>query len=419
VAGRLPFHYQERKASKEATMSQTIEAPKVSASMTIMPVLVAASLCHFINDVTQALLPATYPVLKNAFDLSFSQLGVLTLVYQITASILQPVVGWYTDGRPQPYSLPFGMACSMAGTLVVAFAPSYPVLLIGASMLGIGSSIFHPESSRIARMASGGKHGFAQSLFQVGGNLGTSLGPLLAAFFVLPNGQHYLAHFSVITLVGILILTGLGRWYQVNAPHLTAPRKRAASATTPALSRWKIGTAIAILVALIFSKYFYLASFTSYYNFYLVERFGISAKAAQIYQFVFFAAVATGTLIGGPVGDRIGRKKVIWGSILGILPFTLALPHSNLPVTVVLSVIIGIVIASAFSAIVVYAQELMPGRVGMVSGLFFGFAFGMGGIGAAALGALADWTSVEFVFEVCAFLPLIGLLTALLPNIEH
>jgi FSR family fosmidomycin resistance protein-like MFS transporter len=268
-------------------------------------------------------------------------------------------------------------------------------------------------------MASGGKHGFAQSLFQVGGNLGTSLGPLLAAFFVLPNGQHYLAHFSVITLVGILILTGLGRWYQVNAPHLTAPRKRAASATTPALSRWKIGTAIAILVALIFSKYFYLASFTSYYNFYLVERFGISAKAAQIYQFVFFAAVATGTLIGGPVGDRIGRKKVIWGSILGILPFTLALPHSNLPVTVVLSVIIGIVIASAFSAIVVYAQELMPGRVGMVSGLFFGFAFGMGGIGAAALGALADWTSVEFVFEVCAFLPLIGLLTALLPNIEH
>jgi FSR family fosmidomycin resistance protein-like MFS transporter len=400
-------------------MSQTIEVPRVSASMTIMPVLVAASLCHFINDVTQALLPASYPVLKNAFDLTFSQLGLLTLVYQITASILQPFVGWYTDGRPQPYSLPFGMACSLTGTLVVAFAPSYAVLLIGAAMLGIGSSIFHPESSRIARLASGGRHGFAQSLFQVGGNLGTSLGPLLAAFFVLPYGQHYLARFTLIALVGIFILTGLGRWYQVNAPSLRAAPKKAASAMMPALSHWKIGTAITILIALIFSKYFYLASFTSYYNFYLVERFGVSAKTAQICQFVFFAAVATGTIIGGPVGDRIGRKKVIWGSILGILPFTLALPHSNLPITILLSVIIGIVIASAFSAIVVYAQELMPGRVGMVSGLFFGFAFGMGGIGAAALGVLADWTSVEFVFEVCAFLPLIGLLTALLPNVEQ
>jgi MFS transporter, FSR family, fosmidomycin resistance protein len=398
-------------------MSQAIEAPR--ASVTIMPVLVAASLCHFINDVTQALLPASYPVLKNAFDLSFSQLGVLTLVYQITASILQPFVGWYTDGRPQPYSLPFGMACSLTGTLIVAFAPNYAMLLVGASMLGIGSSIFHPESSRIARLASGGKHGFAQSLFQVGGNLGTSLGPLLAAFFVLPYGQHYLAHFTVITFAGILILTGLGRWYQVNAPALRAAPKKALSAAAPALSRWKVGGAIFILVALIFSKYFYLASFTSYYNFFLVERFGVTAKTAQICQFIFFAAVATGTLIGGPVGDRIGRKKVIWGSILGILPFTLALPHSNLAITVVLSIIIGVVIASAFSAIVVYAQELMPGRVGMVSGLFFGFAFGMGGIGAAALGALADWTSVAFVFEVCSFLPLIGLLTALLPNIEH
>lgn len=398
-------------------MTQVIGVQRTAAA--IMPVLVAASICHFINDITQALLPATYPVLKNSFDLTFAQLGTLTLVYQITASILQPFVGWYTDGRPQPYSLPFGMACSLTGMLVVAYAPNYVFLLCGAAMLGIGSSIFHPEASRLARLASGGRHGFAQSLFQVGGNLGTSLGPLVAAFFILPYGQHYLARFTLITLIGIFILTGLGRWYQTHGRTIAPARKKAVSADSKPLRQGRVLAAILILVLLIFSKYFYLASFTSYYNFYLMDRFGISAKSAQIYQFVFFAAVAIGTFVGGPVGDRIGRKAVIWVSILGILPFTLALPHSNLAITVVLSAIIGVVIASAFSAIVVYAQELMPGRVGMVSGLFFGFAFGMGGIGAASLGVLADWTSVEFVFEVCAFLPALGLLTALLPNVEH
>jgi FSR family fosmidomycin resistance protein-like MFS transporter len=377
-----------------------------------------ASLGHFINDVTQALLPASYPVLKTDFALSFAQLGLLTSVYQITASILQPFVGWYTDGKPQPYSLPFGMACSCAGMVTLGFAPNYLVLLMGAILLGLGSSIFHPEASRIARLASGGKHGFAQSLFQVGGNFGTSLGPLLAAFFILPHGQRAMAIFASLTFVGIIILGGLGRWYQMNGQRLRTPAKSGTKHHAQTLSRARVGVAIAVLIALIFSKYFYLASFTSYYNFYLMDRFALSERSAQLCQFVFFAAVAVGTMIGGPVGDRIGRLKVIWGSILGILPFTLALPHVNLEITVILSAIIGLVIASAFSAIVVYAQELMPGRVGMVSGLFFGFAFGMGGIGAAALGALADRTSIEFVFELCAFLPLIGLLTILLPKVE-
>ncbi|MBN8953421.1 MAG: MFS transporter [Rhizobium sp. 60-20] len=397
-------------------MSQVMNPPR--AATTIYPVLMVASLGHFINDVTQALLPASYPVLKTGFDLSFTQLGVLTFVYQITASILQPFVGWYTDGRPQPYSLPFGMACSCVGMITLGMASNYPMLLMGAMLLGLGSSIFHPEASRIARLASGGKHGFAQSVFQVGGNFGSSLGPLLAAFFILPHGQHGMAMLASLAFVGILILAGLGRWYQVNGSHLRAPAKSGKVHKALSLSRARVGLAIAVLIALIFSKYFYLASFTSYYNFYLMARFGVTERSAQLCQFVFFAAVAIGTMVGGPVGDRIGRKKVIWGSILGILPFTVVLPHANLETTIVLSAIIGTVIASAFSAIVVYAQELLPGRVGMVSGLFFGFAFGMAGIGAAALGVLADHTSIEFVFELCAFLPLIGLLTILLPNVE-
>ncbi|WP_405048759.1 MFS transporter [Rhizobium rhizogenes] len=401
---------------KASAMSQVMNAPR--AATTIYPILMVASLGHFINDVTQSLLPASYPVLKAGFELSFAQLGLLTFVYQITASLLQPFVGWYTDGKPQPYSLPFGMACSCAGMLTLGFAPSYSVLVMGAVLLGFGSSIFHPEASRIARLASGGKHGFAQSVFQVGGNFGTSLGPLLAAFFILPHGQRGMAFLAVLAFLGILILGGLGRWYQMNGQSLRAPAKSGRKHKALTLSRTRVGIAIAVLIALIFSKYFYLASFTSYYNFYLMDRFGLSERSAQLCQFVFFAAVAFGTMIGGPVGDRIGRKKVIWGSILGILPFTIILPHASLEITVILSAIIGTVIASAFSAIVVYAQELMPGRVGMVSGLFFGFAFGMGGIGAAALGALADRTSIEFVFELCAFLPLIGLLTILLPNVE-
>jgi FSR family fosmidomycin resistance protein-like MFS transporter len=354
-------------------------------------------------------------MLKGNFDLSFGQIGLLTLTYQITASLLQPLIGRYTDGKPQPYSLPFGMASTLLGVLAVAFAPSYGALLGGAALLGIGSSIFHPESSRLARAASGGAHGLAQSLFQVGGNIGSASGPLLAAFFILPRGQHSMAWFALAAALGMIVLTGLGHWYKSKGH--AKPRARKAEADHQTLSKSQVRRALAVLIALIFSKYFYLASFTSYYTFYLIHRFGLDTKAAQIYLFVFLAAVAAGTVIGGPVGDRIGRKKVIWVSIAGVLPFTLVLPHVGLGMTAVLSVVIGLVLASAFSAIVVYGQELMPGRVGMVSGLFFGLAFGMGGVGAAVLGVLADWTSISFVYTVCSFLPAIGLLTVFLPDI--
>jgi MFS transporter, FSR family, fosmidomycin resistance protein len=364
----------------------------------------------------QALLPAIYPILKGGFDLSFGQIGLLTLTYQITASLLQPVIGIYTDRRPQPYSLPFGMGFTLAGLVMLAVAPSYGLLLAGAALMGTGSSIFHPESSRIARLASGGQHGLAQSLFQVGGNFGQSLAPLLAAFFILPHGRSSLAWFALAALGGMGILTTLGHWYKSNGHARVSSRKTAAGHAT--LSRRQVGQAITVLLALIFSKYFYLASLTSYYIFYLMHRFHLSTQTAQIDLFIFLAAAAAGTVIGGPVGDRVGRRLVIWVSILGVLPFTLALPYVGLTGTICLTVIIGLVLSSAFSAIVVYAQELMPGRVGTVSGLFFGFAFGMGGVGAAVLGELADWTSIEFVYRVCAFLPLIGLLTAFLPNVE-
>jgi MFS transporter, FSR family, fosmidomycin resistance protein len=391
-----------------------IGRPKAGA--TAFHVLGAISFCHLLNDMMQSLLPAIYPILKGGFDLDFGQIGLLTLTYQITASLLQPVIGLYTDHKPQPYSLPFGMGSTLLGLVTIAFATSYPMLLAGAAMLGVGSSVFHPESSRIARLASGGAHGLAQSLFQVGGNLGSSLGPLLAAFIILPHGQKSLAWFALAALSGICVLTVLGRWYKSNGH--ARPATRRASVGHVSLSKGQIGRAIAVLMALIFSKYFYLASIFSYYIFYLMHRFQLPTKEAQIYLFVFLAATAAGTIIGGPVGDRIGRKKVIWGSIVGVLPFTLVLPYVGLWATIGLSVVIGFVLSSAFSAIVVYAQELLPGRVGMVSGLFFGFAFGMGGIGAAALGELADWTSIEFVYHVCSFLPLIGLLTAFLPNVE-
>jgi FSR family fosmidomycin resistance protein-like MFS transporter len=391
-------------------------SPKAKAGA-VFPVLGAVSFCHMLNDLLQSLLPAVYPILQKGFDLSFAQVGVLTFVYQITASLLQPFIGSYTDRRPMPYSLPFGMGASMAGLLTLAFAPSFAVLLAGAMLLGLGSSIFHPESSRIARLASGGAHGLAQSLFQVGGNFGSALGPLAAAFFVLPRGQVGLAWWALAALTGMIVLTGLGHWYQRNG-HARRPAK-GAPARHPTLTRGQVGKAMTVLIALLFSKYIYLASFTSYYTFYLMQRFDLSTKSAQICQFVFFAAVAAGTVAGGPIGDRVGRKIVIWVSILGILPFTLALPHVGLEATVALSVVIGAVLASAFPAIVVYGQELMPGRVGMVSGLFFGFIFGIGGIGAAALGFLADRTSIEFVYEVCAFLPAIGILAAFLPNLRR
>jgi len=362
------------------------------------------------------MIAAIYPVLKSQFHLDFGQIGLITLTFQITASLLQPLVGMYADRHATPYSLASGMGFTLCGLLLVSIAPSYWVLLVAAGLVGMGSSVFHPESSRVARMASGGRHGLAQSLFQVGGNAGTALGPLLAAFIVLPNGQHSIAWFSVAALLAIAILIKVGSWYKA---HQAARTKKPAAAHehVPLPSR-KIAFSIAILVALIFSKYFYLASITSYYTFYLTGKFHIPLRNAQLYLFLFLGAVAAGTVIGGPVGDRIGRKYVIWGSILGVLPFTLVLPYANLFWTALLTVVIGVILASAFSAILVYAQELVPGRIGTISGLFFGFAFGMGGIGAAVLGALADATSIGSVYRVCSFLPAIGLLTAFLPNIE-
>ncbi|GGG98008.1 MFS transporter [Silvibacterium dinghuense] len=376
-------------------------------------VLGTAGLCHMLNDTLQSLFVASYPIFKGNFHLSFSQIGALTLVFQITASLLQPLVGLYTDRKPKPYSLPFGMAISMSGLLVLAFAQHYSMLLLGGALLGVGSSIFHPESSRLARLASGGAHGMAQSIFQVGGNLGSSIGPLLIAFFVLPRGQHSLAWFSLAALFGITLLTGLGHWYK---QHGHAIQKKHAKKSTLQLSRKQVGGALTVLILLTLSKYFYLASITSYYVFYLMQHFHTAQRNAQLYLFFFLAAVAAGTIIGGPVGDRIGRRKVIWVSILGVLPLTLLLPYASLPVTIALSILIGLILASAFSAILVYAQELLPGRVGMVSGLFFGLAFGLGGLGAAILGTLADHTSIDFVYKVCSFLPALGLLTGFLPD---
>ncbi len=395
-------------------MSNTTTAAPASGGTAAFSVLGAASLCHFLNDMMQALLPAVYPILQGNFALSFAQVGFLTFVYQLTASILQPFIGAYTDRRPLPYSLPFGMASSMLGLLTLAYAPSYGMLLLGAVLLGVGSSIFHPETSRIARLASGGSHGMAQSIFQVGGNFGSAVGPLAAAFIVLPRGQEGLAWFALAALAGMIILSALGRWYQVNG-HAKRPSGKAPSRHAT-LSRGKVAMAMSVLIALLFSKYIYMAAFTSYYIFFLIEKFGISTQQAQICQFVFFGAVAVGTIAGGPIGDRFGRKPVIWASILGVLPFTLILPHVGLTATVILSGIIGVTIASAFPAIVVYGQDLMPGRVGMVSGLFFGFIFGIGGIGAAMLGGLADWKGMVFVFEFCSVLPVIGILTILLPD---
>jgi FSR family fosmidomycin resistance protein-like MFS transporter len=388
-----------------------------SRSRTVSPVLWAASFCHLLNDLMQSLLPAVYPILQGGFNLTFAQVGFLTFTYNVTASLFQPFIGYYTDRRPLPYSLPVGMTASMAGLLTLAYAPSYAFLLAGGMLLGLGSSIFHPESSRIARLASGGSHGLAQSLFQVGGNFGSALGPLAVAFFVLPRGQQGLAWFALAALAGIVVLSGLGHWYRMNGhakkPESTAPVRH------PTFSKRQVAKAMAVLIALLFSKYICLSSFTSYYTFYLIDKFGLPTKIAQICQFVFFAAVAAGTVAGGAIGDRFGRKFVIWISILGVLPFTLLLPHVDLTTTVVLTFVIGFVMASAFPAIVVYGQELMPGRIGMVSGLFFGLIFGIGGIGAALLGNLADWKGINFIFQVCAFLPAIGILTAFLPNIRE
>ncbi len=378
--------------------------------------LFSISLCHLLNDMNQSMITALYPVLKTKFHLDFSQVGLITLVYQITASLLQPVVGTFTDKRPTPYSLAMGMGFMLLGLLLWSTAATYSALLIAAAMIGMGSAVFHPEAARVARTASGGRHGLAQSLFQVGGNAGTASGPLLAAFFIVPRGQGSIAWIGLGALAGIVILWRVGVWYKAHLVE-SATRKAPALVEAP-LSPRMTRLSIAILIALIFSKYFYLASLSSYYTFYLMTRFQVNVRESQLYLFLFLGATAFGTLIGGPVGDRIGRRYVIWGSILGVLPFSLALPYVNLFWTAVLTVVIGLILSSAFSAILVYAQELVPGRVGMISGLFFGFAFGMAGIGAAVLGHLADYAGIVFVYRLCAFLPAIGLLTAFLPDLE-
>ena len=392
-------------------------SPAQTAGRTTFSILAAISFCHLLNDMMQSLLPALYPMLKGSYQLSFGQIGLLTFTYQITASLLQPIVGMFTDRSPRPYSLSVGMGFTLVGLLMLAFAGNYGLLLLAAALVGTGSSVFHPESSRVARMASGGRHGLAQSVFQVGGNVGSAIGPLLAAFIVIPRGQSSVAWFSATALLGMFVLFNVGHWYKTHGVARLKPRTADGKAEAAPQSK-QVTIAIAVLLALIFSKYFYLASLSSYYTFYLINRFSVSVQSAQLYLFLFLAAVALGTIVGGPLGDRFGRKYVIWASILGVLPFTLLLPHANLFWTAVLTVPIGMILASAFPAIVVYAQELMPGKTGTVAGLFFGFAFGMGGVGAAVLGKLADVYGITTVYQMCAFLPLIGLLAAFLPNVE-
>lgn len=400
-----------------AVKEEALSIPKKLAEGTVYSVLLTISFSHLLNDTIQSLIPSIYPLVKGSFHLSFAQVGLITLVFQLAASLLQPFVGHFTDKKPQPFSLATGMGFTLVGLLCLAFAPNFGWVLISVGLIGIGSSVFHPEASKVAYMASGGKRGLAQSIFQVGGNAGSAIGPLLAALVIVPFGQSSLAWFSLLALLAIGILIGIGRWYSGNM-HRIRPKKVVVRSTEQAgISRKKIVLSVGILLVLIFSKYFYLASMSSYFTFYLIEKFGLSVQSAQLHLFIFLFATAVGTFFGGPLGDKLGRKYVIWLSILGAAPFTLMLPYVSLFWTTILSVVIGFVLASAFSAILVYAQELLPGKVGMVSGLFFGFAFGMGGLGSALLGALADHTSIQFVYRVCAFLPLLGLLTGFLPNI--
>lgn len=395
-----------------------VSEPPARADGAVFAVLAALSVSHMLNDTMQSLLPAVYPVLKDQYALSFTQVGLITFAFQVTASLLQPVVGFVTDRRPRPFSLASGMVFTLVGLLLLSVADGFTKILLAAGMVGVGSSVFHPEASRVARLASGGRHGFAQSLFQVGGNAGSALGPLLAAFVVVPWGQGSIAWCSIAALIAMAVLFAVGRWYSDHLSILRAKPRPQGHGVRADVTPTRVKVSIGILLLLIFSKYFYMASLSSYYTFYLIHRFGVSIESAQIYLFIFLGSVAAGTLAGGPVGDRIGFKAVIWTSILGVLPFTLVLPYANLFWTAVLTVPIGVVLASAFSAIIVYAQELLPSRVGTVAGLFFGFAFGMGGLGAAVLGGLADRTSIEFVYQVCSFLPLVGLLTGFLPNLE-
>jgi FSR family fosmidomycin resistance protein-like MFS transporter len=385
------------------------------AGKTIFSILFSISISHLLNDTIQSIIPSIYPVVKDSFHLNFSQIGIITLVFQLTASLFQPLIGLYTDRKPQPYSLAIGMVFTLSGLILLSQAKNYALLLVSVAVIGTGSSVFHPEASKVAYMASGGRRGLAQSIFQVGGNLGGSLGPILAAMIIVPFGQSSILWFSILALLAIILLINVGSWY---THHMNRMRKKVTEiAKGHGLTKTKVAWSVVILLVLIFSKYFYMASITSYFTFYLMQKFSVSIQSSQVHLFIFLFAVAAGTLLGGPIGDRVGRKYVIWFSILGVAPFTLLLPYANIFWTTVLSIMIGVILASAFSAILVYAQELIPGKIGMVSGLFFGFAFGMGGLGSALLGMLADKTSIVYVYHVCAFLPLIGIITVFLPDI--
>ncbi len=401
-----------------ATAPAIPQARPAADSSTTFAILISLSICHLLNDMNQSLVPAIYPILKTTYGLDFWQIGMITLAFQMTASMLQPVVGLVTDKHPRPFSLPVGMSCSLVGLLMLSQATSYGMILVSACLVGVGSSVFHPESSRVARMASGGRYGFAQSLFQLGGSTGSAIGPLLAAFIVAPRGQTSIAWFSAAALLAMLLLGNISLWYSRHPATAARRGKRAASVAVSSLPRKTVVTALCILLVLLFSKNVYTSSLSSYYTFYLIDKFHVTVQSAQIHLFAFLGAVAIGTFAGGPIGDRVGRKPVIWFSILGAFPFALMLPYADLFWTGILSVVIGLILASAFTAILVYAQELLPGRVGTVAGLVFGFSFGLGGLGAAALGRIADYTSIETVYRVCSFLPVIGLLTALLPDIE-
>jgi FSR family fosmidomycin resistance protein-like MFS transporter len=406
------------KEQQRNDITATLAPEEINKQETIYKVLFAISITHLLNDMIQSTIPAVYPILKENYTLTFTQIGFITLAFQMTASILQPFIGHYTDKRPNPRSLAIGMAFSMMGLLSLAFAHSFFVILVSVSMIGLGSSIFHPEASRVAHLASGGKKGLAQSIFQVGGNSGSAIGPLLAALIVLPHGQPYLSVFGIGAIIGIVILWKIGSWYQRKISSGTATILKKASGSHLTVSRKRIFYSLLILLALVFSKYFYMACLTNYFTFFLIDKFHVSIQQSQIYLFVFLAAVAAGTILGGPLGDKYGRKNIIWASILGAAPFTLALPYVNLFWTIVLAVIIGLIISSAFSAILVYATDLVPGKVGLIAGLFFGLSFGLGGIGSAVLGVLADHTSINFVFKVCAYLPLLGIITGLFPDLR-
>ncbi len=394
-----------------ASPAATSSPPQVSPL--VMRVLGACALAHLINDLIQAVLPSIYPMLKANYGLSFTQVGLITLTFQLTASLLQPWIGYHTDRHPKPWLLPAGMVCTLIGILMLAFVGTFPAILLASALIGVGSSTFHPETSRVARLASGGRYGLAQSTFQVGGNAGSAFGPLLAAAIVIPYGQGHIAWFGLFAVFAILVLYGLSRWYR---NHLNLFKLKQGSKATHGLSKGRVTSALVVLALLVFSKYFYMSSLTSYFTFYLIEKFNLSVASSQLYLFLFLGAVAAGTFFGGPIGDRIGRKTVIWFSILGAAPFTLALPYVDLFWTAMLSVVIGFILASAFSAIVVFAQELVPGNVGMIAGVFFGLMFGFSGIGAALLGLLADSHGIEYVYTLCSFLPLLGVLTILLPS---